>query len=474
MKSEYDLVILGGGIAGYVAAIRAATNGLKVAVVEKEKLGGTCLHKGCIPTKALLKSADVLQTVKRARQFGIETADVTVRFKDVQKRKETIVARLYKGVQHLLQKHKIDVYKGIGRILGPSIFSPNAGTISVERADGKENTLLVPKHVIIATGSSPRLIPGLEVDGTYVLTSDEALSLDRLPNSIIIVGGGVIGIEWASLLNDFGVHVTVVEQGERILATEDEAVVNELKKQFAKRGISIIEKATLRPETVEKKAGMITVGLETDGETMKISAEKLLVSIGRTANIEGIGLENTNIEIKDGAIAVNRYYQTKEPHIYAIGDVIGGMQLAHVAAYEGMIAIDHLLGNDPELLERNRVPRCIYTKPEIASVGLSEEEAIRQGLSVKVRTFPFQANAKALIHGEEEGFIKWIVDQRNDDLIGIHIIGPHATELIAEAALAKLVDAANIEVAETIHPHPSLSEVFAEAAFAVAGKPIHI
>lgn len=474
MANEYDVVILGGGTGGYVAAIQAAKAGLKVAIVEKEKLGGTCLHNGCIPSKTLLRSAEVYQTVKNASQFGIEVSEPSIHFSSVQHRKETIIDELYKGITYLMKKNKIDVYKGRGRILGPSIFSPTPGTISIEHDDGTENTLLLPKYVIIATGSSPRLIEQIDVDGKYVLTSTEALSLTQLPTSMVIVGGGVIGIEWASLLNDFGVKVTVIEQGPRILLTEDEDIAKEAKKQFEKKGITFIENATLLPNTLEKKRDAVQITIERDGEKITVSAEKMLLSVGRTPNIKDIGLENTSIETKNSAIVVNEFYQTKESHIYAIGDVIGGLQLAHVAMQEAIIAIDHIIGNDPEPLQKERVPKCIYSEPQMASIGLTEEEARKRGFDVKVGTFPFKANGKALIYGKSEGFVKFIIDSGNDDIIGIHLIGPNATEMISEASLAKLVDAANIEIAEAIHPHPSLSEVFGEAALAVYGKAIHI
>ncbi len=474
MASEYDLVILGGGMGGYVAAIRAAMHGLSVAIVEKEKLGGTCLHKGCIPSKALLRSAEVLTTVKRASEFGISTGEAELQFPRVQERKQKIVEQLYKGVQQLIKKRKIDVFEGKGRILGPSIFSPTPGTISIERTDGEENTMLLPKYVLIATGSSPRVLPGIDVDGEFVLTSDEALNLTDLPASMLIVGGGVIGIEWASLLNDFGVKVTVLEAGSRILPTEDEDIAKEARKLFEKKGISFITDANLLPTTLIKGENEVTISVEYEGKELQLKAEKMLLSIGRTPNITDIGLENTSIKIENNAIVVNEYKQTEEPHIYAVGDVIGGLQLAHVASYEGVIAVDHLTGNKPQPLYEERVPKCIYSKPEMASIGLTEAEAKKRGLDIKLSTFPFIANGKALIYGEADGFVKLVVDTANDDLLGVHLIGPQATEMISEAALAKLVDAASIEIAEVIHPHPTLSEVFGEAALAVEGRAIHM
>lgn len=473
MAEEYDLVILGAGTGGYVAAIRAAQHGMKVAVVEKEKLGGTCLHKGCIPSKALLRSAEVFQTAKHSEQFGVMTADVSLDFSKVQERKNSIVNQLHLGVQHLMKKGKIDVFEGIGRILGPSIFSPTPGTISVERTDGQENTMLIPQYVLIATGSSPRSLPGLEPDGKFVLTSDHALELEHLPTSIVIVGGGVIGIEWASMLADFGVRVTVIEYAQQILPTEDADIAKEALKQLKKKGISFVTNAKVLAETLQTSENDIVIEAEVEGVTQSFQAEKILLSVGRSPNVKNIGLENTDIEVENGTIKVNEFGQTKESHMYAIGDVIGGLQLAHVASHEGIIAVDHLAGKKPDPINYDTVPKCIYSSPEMASVGLTEAEAREKGFNVKVGSFPFKAVGKALVYGNAEGFAKIIANADNDDLLGVHMIGPHVTDLISEAALAKVLDAAHFEVAEMIHPHPTLSEVIGEAALAVDGLAIH-
>ncbi|ASZ61957.1 dihydrolipoyl dehydrogenase [Bacillus subtilis] len=473
MATEYDVVILGGGTGGYVAAIRAAQLGLKTAVVEKEKLGGTCLHKGCIPSKALLRSAEVYRTAREADQFGVETAGVSLNFEKVQQRKQAVVDKLAAGVNHLMKKGKIDVYTGYGRILGPSIFSPLPGTISVERGNGEENDMLIPKQVIIATGSRPRMLPGLEADGKSVLTSDEALQMEELPQSIIIVGGGVIGIEWASMLHDFGVKVTVIEYADRILPTEDLEISKEMESLLKKKGIQFITGAKVLPDTMTKTSDDISIQAEKDGETVTYSAEKMLVSIGRQANIEGIGLENTDIVTENGMISVNESCQTKESHIYAIGDVIGGLQLAHVASHEGIIAVEHFAGLNPHPLVPTLVPKCIYSSPEAASVGLTEDEAKANGHNVKIGKFPFMAIGKALVYGESDGFVKIVADRDTDDILGVHMIGPHVTDMISEAGLAKVLDATPWEVGQTIHPHPTLSEAIGEAALAADGKAIH-
>jgi dihydrolipoamide dehydrogenase len=472
MAKEYDLVILGGGTGGYVAAIRASQLGLKTALVEKGKLGGTCLHSGCIPSKALLRSAEVYSTMKNSEKYGVLASDIRLDFSKVQERKNAIVSQLHKGVLHLMKQGKIDIFAGLGRILGPSIFSPMPGTISVEMNNGEENEMLLPKNVIVATGSRPRSLPGLEIDSEYILSSDEALVMESLPQSVIIVGGGVIGIEWASMLADFGVQVTVLEYMDRIIPTEDHEISKEMQRLMKKKGVKIVTRAKVLPETLVKDNG-VTISAEVKEEVKAFSADKLLVSVGRLANTEGIGLENTDIQIEKGSIVTNEFYQTKESHIYAIGDVIGGLQLAHVASHEGITAVEHIVGLNPKPLDYELVPKCIYSKPEVASVGLTEDEAKNKGCEVKVGKFSFRAIGKALVLGESDGFVKMVADRNTNDILGVHMIGPHVTDLISEAGLAQVLDATPWEVGHTIHPHPTLSEALAEAALAVDGKAIH-
>ncbi|MDP4161625.1 MAG: dihydrolipoyl dehydrogenase [Bacillota bacterium] len=472
MAQEYDLVILGGGTGGYVAAIRASQLGLKTAIVEKGKLGGTCLHKGCIPSKALLRSAEVFATAKKSDEYGVEIGDVSVNFAKVQERKNKIVDGLHKGVQHLMKQGKIDVFEGMGRILGPSIFSPMPGTISVEMNDGTDNEMLIPKNVIVATGSRPRTLPGLEADGDFVMTSDEALVMETLPKSIIIVGGGVIGIEWASMLSDFGTEVTVIEYADRIIPTEDKEISKEMQRLMKKRGVKIVTSAKVLPETLQKGEG-VAISAEIKGELKEFSAEKLLVSVGRQANTEGIGIENTEIQLDRGFILTNEYFQTKESHIYAIGDVIGGLQLAHVASHEGIVAVEHIAGHSPAPIDYKLVSKCIYSHPEVSGVGYTEDEAKEKGFKVKVGKFSFRAIGKALVYGESDGFVKIVADEETDDILGVHMIGPHVTDMISEAGLAMVLDATPWEISHTIHPHPTLSEAIGEAALAVYGKAIH-
>lgn len=468
MAKEYDVVILGGGTGGYVAAIRAAQLGLKTAIVEKNKLGGTCLHAGCIPTKALLRSAEVYVQSKKALDFGIEVQGVSLQFDRIQQRKEQVVNQLYKGVQHLMKKGKIDVFEGYGRILGPSIFSPMPGTISVEMSDGSENEMLIPKNVIIATGSRPRHLAGLKVDGEKVFTSDEFLTLEQLPKSVVIIGGGVIGVEWASMLIDFEVDVTILEAGNRLIPTEDEAISDEMYKQLTKRGVSIHFNVQLDPSTVQV-AEQVSIPLEGN----MIEAQAVLLSVGRVANTENIGIENTEIELENGSILVNDSFQTKESHIYAIGDVIGGMQLAHVASHEGIRAVEHIVGTQLMPIDYAKIARGVYSFPEVASVGLTEAQARQKGYQVATATFPFKAIGKAIVYGESEGFVKVIADELSNDVVGVHLIGPHATDLISEAALGLFLNASPWEFGQMVHLHPSLSEVIGEAALAIEGKAIH-
>ncbi|WP_087971628.1 dihydrolipoyl dehydrogenase [Oceanobacillus rekensis] len=472
MTKEYDLVILGGGTGGYVAAIRASQLGMQVAIVEKGRLGGTCLHRGCIPSKTLLRSAEVFRQTLKAAEFGVETDNVSLNFTKVQERKAAIVETLYKGVKGLMKKGKIDVYEGFGRILGPSIFSPMPGTISIEYENGEENTMIVPKNVLIATGSRPKSLPGLEIDGQFVMSSDDALQMDELPGSMLIVGGGVIGIEWASMLSDFGVKVTILEYLDQILPTEDAEIAKEMEKQLKKKDITIVKNAKVLPETLTTDTG-ISIRAEINEETKDFNAERMLVSVGREANTANTGIENTEITLNNGYIKTNDYFQTKESHIYAIGDVIGGMQLAHVASHEGIIAVEHMANQNPQILNYENVPSCIYASPEAASVGLNEKTAKEKGYTIKIGKFSFKAIGKALVFGESDGFVKIIADKDSNDILGVHMIGPHVTDMISEAGLAKVLDATPWEITQSIHPHPTLSEVIGEAALAVEGIQIH-
>ncbi|WP_028610458.1 dihydrolipoyl dehydrogenase [Paenibacillus harenae] len=473
MAIQVDVAVLGGGPGGYTAAIRAAQLGKKVAIIEMDKLGGTCLHKGCIPSKSLLRSAEVYATLLEANTYGIQVAEgaVSLDFNNVQNRKEQTVEQLYRGLQSLMKKNGIQMIHGKGRVIGPSIFSPRSGSLAVELPDGEMESV-VSTNLIIATGSIPRSLPGLVPDGEYILTSDEALVMSTLPTSMIIVGGGVIGVEWASLLQDFGVQVTLVEAGSRLLPGEDTEISAELTKLLRRRGVRVLTGVQLQTDSYAGANGEVTISASTPDGDVLLTAEKMLLSVGRLPNVEGIGLENTDIRTENGAILVNAFGQTTEPHIYAIGDVIGGVQLAHAAAHEGIIAAEHISGGKPSAVEHHLIPRCIYSRPEIASYGLTEDGARAKGHDIKTGKIPFQAIGKAIVLGEKDGFVKVIADRRTNDIVGVHMIGAHATDLISEASLAGLLNATPWEVGQMIHPHPTLAEALGEAMLAVDGKAI--
>lgn len=473
MTHTFDMVVLGGGIGGYTAAIRTAQLGKSVAIVEQDKIGGTCLHRGCIPSKALLRSAEVFALMKDSDRFGVGAEAVTLDFTKVASRKDAVVEQLYSGLQFLMKKNKITVFQGKGRLIGPSIFSPRSGTVSVDQGEDEILTL-VPEKVVIATGSRPRSLPGLETDGVSILNSDEALRLEKLPASAVIIGGGVIGVEWASLLSDFGVQVTVVEFAPRLLPSEDEDVSRELERLLKKRGVSVRTGTKVLTESVRKHEGGVTLNVEHREEQAELSAEIALVCVGRQANVEGIGLENTDVKVEGGFIRVNESMQTAELHIYAVGDCIGGLQLAHAAAHEGLTAAEHAWGLKPHKVEPHQVPRCVYSRPETASIGWTEREAKERGRDVKVSKVHFRALGKAIVLGETDGFIKVVADKETNDLLGVHMIGPHVTDYISEAALAQLLDATPWEIGQTIHPHPTLSELLGEAMLAVDGRSINM
>jgi len=469
MTIHADVAVLGGGPGGYTAAIRAAQLGKKAVIIEQDRLGGVCLNRGCIPSKSLLRSAEVFHTVKEAARYGIAVqGEPELRYDAVLERKRAAVEQLYRGLTSLMKKHNIEVIHGKGRIIGPSIFSPRSGSVAVELENGEMETV-VPQQLIIATGSRPRELPGLKFDGIRVLSSDDALNMETLPRDMLIVGGGVIGIEWASMLNDFGVAVTLVEAASRLLPGEDADVSAEMERLLRRRGVRVITSAKLLTDTFERKDDGVAVKIETGEGAVALSAERMLVAIGRTANVDGIGLEATDVAVKDGFIAVNASYQTAEPHIYAVGDVIGGVQLAHAAAREGVIAAEHIAGLKTEPLQPHRIPRCIYSRPEVASIGLTESRALSRGHDVKTSRIPFRASGKAIVLGETDGFVKVIAERKTGDILGVHMIGPHVTELLSEAGLADLLNASVWEAGQLVHPHPSLSEMLGEAMLAIDG-----
>lgn len=474
MQKEYDLVVLGGGTGGYVAAIKASQLGMSVAIVEERKLGGTCLHRGCIPTKAFLRSAEVYHTLKHAEEYGIKAGELGYDFSAVYQRKQGIVAKLEQGIAFLMKKNKVDVYNSRGSIMGPSIFSPLPGAVATTlKDDNGEDIILVPGHLLIATGSEPSSLPGLDFDGKQVLSSDHALDLEKLPASVCIIGGGVIGIEWASIFADFGVETTVLEFAKQIIPMADSDIAKEITKQLKKKGVKIVTEAKVDGSSLEKSPAQVKLSADVKGKKQEFNAEVILVAVGRKANTENLGLDNTKIELEKGHIKTNENYRTKEKHIYAIGDVIGGLQLAHVASAEGERTVEAISGHSPTPINYHHVPKCIYTNPEIASVGLSEEQAVEAGYEVKCGRFDFKSLGKAMVYGDTSGFVKIVSCAKSKDLLGVHIVGPHATELISEAALAQLLDATAWEIGSTIHPHPTLAEAIMEASLDVDGMAIH-
>lgn len=457
---EFDVIVIGGGPGGYVAAIRAAQLGAKVAVVEKDSLGGTCLNRGCIPTKALVASAELVHQLKNAATFGINVDGFSVDFRRVMARKEEIVEGLVKGIAFLLSRHKIESISGFGKLVAP-------GTVEVHKEDGTVEQL-TGKNIIIATGSEPALITALGYNGKTVITSNEALELEDIPKSLLIIGGGVIGCEFASIFNEFGTEVTIVEAMPNILPLVDNEISRRLTMIMKKKGIAIKTKAMI--SSVVEEEGGIKATLETGEE---IRAEKALISIGRTFNTKGLGLENVGVALgAKGEILVDDYLRTNVPGIYAIGDVTNKIQLAHVASAQGLVAVENIMGGN-RVMDYSVVPSCIFTMPEIGTVGITSQEAKARGINAKVGKFPFTALGKARCMEETDGNVKIITDAETDKVLGVHIFGPHATDLIAEAALAIQLGATAKEIAQTIHAHPTLAESMMEAAENVHGLSIH-
>jgi dihydrolipoamide dehydrogenase len=463
---QFDVTIIGSGPGGYVAAIRAAQLGLKTAIVEKDKrLGGTCTLRGCIPTKQLLMSAHIYEQMQHAKEFGVQASEIKLAFADVQKRKDKVVMKNSKGVEFLMKKNTVTVFKGYGRLALP-------GRVEVTGEGGQTETIQT-KNIVIATGSVVRPIPGFETDGVHVVNSDHILELKEVPKSLIVMGAGAVGVEFASVYSRFGCETTIVELMPRLLPLEDEEISRELEKSFRKRGIK--SQLDTKLEKLEKTAaGVRLTGKTSKGEAVNLEAEMLLVAVGRMPFIEGLGLEGTKIRVERGAIQVDEYLRTGEEGVYAIGDVIPTPWLAHLASKEGILAVEQCAGQQGEPINLRRVPSCTYCDPEVASVGLTEKKAREEGYDVKVAKFPFSASGKARILGEEEGFVKVISESKYDELLGVHIIGPHATELIAEACVAMQLESTAEELGRTMHAHPTISEAVMEAAEGIHNQTIHM
>ena len=474
-SNDFDLVVLGAGTGGYAAAFRAGQLGLKVALVDEDKIGGTCLHRGCIPTKALLESASFADRVRHAKDYGVVLpGEVAVDYAAMAARRDAVVKRMWTGLKTLIDKNKVTWIAGRGRLDGPGKVKVNQAGEDGTPGAGGERTLNAT-DIIIATGSRVKSLPGLDPDGTRIVTSDDVLRMDTLPKDIVIVGAGAVGVEFASMYADLGVKVTLLEYLPQIVPLEDAEVSKVLERSFTKRGITVMTGARFDAASVKAGKSGVSLMVGPEGkEPEKLSAELLLVATGRAANIEDIGLETTKVETERGVIKVNGRMRTRESHIYAVGDVIGGLWLAHTAAHEGIIAAHAIAGDrDVHEMDYTAQPRATYCRPEIASIGLTEAQCAERGLKVKIGKVPFQAIAKALIGGEYEGFAKVIADADTNDTLGVHIVGPHATDLIAEASLGFELEATPWEIGAATHAHPTLSEIIGEAALAVDGRSIN-
>ncbi len=463
MSEELDCIVIGSGPGGYVAAIRAGQLGMRVAVVEKDpKLGGTCLHRGCIPTKALLHSASLFDQIKEAGRFGVDVGNATLDGPALASYRTDVVDKNARGIEYLFKKNNVETLHGFGRLVGPQ-------EVEIEGPEGVIRRRA--KNVLLATGSVPRALPFAPWDGLRILNSDHILELDRVPDSLVVLGGGAVGVEFASIFASFGARVALVEMLPRLLPVEDEEVSKELSRVFKKRGIEV--HTDTRLEQVDTQGARLRLDLTSGSESLQLETELLLVAVGRSPVVEKIGLETVGVELEGGYIGVDELQRTSVPNIYAIGDVIDTPWLAHVASAEGVVAVEQMAGLDPRPVDYDRVPSCTYCEPEVASVGLTEAQARERGFEVEVGKFPFTASGKAAILGRTEGFVKVVRETRYDELLGVHIIGAHATDLIAEACVALQIESTAEEIFRTMHAHPTLSEALAEAALAATGRAVH-
>jgi dihydrolipoamide dehydrogenase len=477
-SNDFDTVVLGAGTGGYTAAFRAAQLGLKVALVDQAKVGGTCLHIGCIPTKALLESAAFYERIQHAADFGInflgQGVEPSVDYEKMAARRDQVVKRLWTGLKSLVDKNKVTWIQGRGRLEGGrQVRVQMAGDDGAPGAGGER--ILQGVDVILATGSRVKSLPGLEPDGKRIVTSDDVLASSTLPKSIIVVGAGAVGVEFASMYHDLGVKTTVLEYLPAVVPQEDREVSQALERSFTRRGITVMTNARFDTKAVKAGADGVSLMVGPEGkDQVSMQADMLLVATGRAPNVEDVGLESTRAELDRGFVKVDARMRTKEPHLYAIGDVIGGLMLAHTAGHEGIVAASIIAGvKDVHPVDYIQQPRATYCRPEIASIGLTEQQCQERAIPYKVGKVPFQAIAKALIGGEYEGFAKVIGHKDTDDTLGVHIIGPHATDLIAEASVAFELDATPWEIGGSTHPHPTLSEVLGEAAMNVDGRSIN-
>ncbi len=460
-----DIAIIGGGPGGYVAAIRATQLGMKTCIIEKDKLGGLCLNWGCIPSKALLRSAEVYRLIQEADSFGLQVPEVQFDTKKIIKRSRAVADQLSKGVDFLMRKNKVLHLKGAGRIA-------SKGVIEVSNGEAVA-TVVKAKNIVVATGGYTRSLPGVEIDGKKIISSREALVLDKLPKSMVIIGGGPIGIEFAYFYNAFGVKVTIVEMMPHILPFEDEEIVGHLQRSFKKRKIDLLTETKVESVKTSAKGVSVTVGAK-DGTSKEVKADMALMAVGFGGLTEGVGLENVSVAADRGFIRVDEKYQTNVQGIYAVGDVIGPPLLAHVASAEAVFMVEKLAGHDPTPVDYTNIPGCTYCQPQVASVGMTEKKALEAGHKLKIGRFPFRANGKSIAVGEIDGMVKLIFDEQYGELLGAHIIGVEATDMIAELGLAKSLETTYTEVLKTVHAHPTLSEAVMEAAGDAVGQAIHI
>lgn len=461
----YDLIVIGSGPGGYVAAIRASQLGMKVAVVEKAEIGGICLNWGCIPTKALLKSAQVFQYIKHSENYGIKIeGNIQSDFKKIVERSRGVADGMSKGVQFLFKKNKIELIQGTGKIIKPKL-------VEVSNKDGGK-TNIEANHIIIATGARSREIEGLKQDGKHIIGYREAMTLSELPSSMIIVGSGAIGSEFAYFYNSLGTKVTLIELLPNIVPLCDVEVSKLLGRSFTKAGIKIMTDTSVKKVVVNNGKCQATIQSKKGEETL--DADIVFSSVGITPNLEGIGIEENGIELEKGKVKVDDFYKTNVEGIYAIGDIIHGQALAHVASAEGIICVEKIAGKNPQPINYNNIPECIYTTPEVASVGLTEEKAKEAGYDITVGKFPYSASGKASAGGNKDGFVKLIIDKKYGEIIGAHFIGDNVTEMIAEIVVAKNLEATGHEILKSIHPHPTMSEAIMEAAAAAYGEVIHL
>ncbi len=461
----YDLAVLGSGPGGYVAAIRAGQLGLSSVVIEKrDALGGTCLHVGCIPSKAFLYAAELLDRIGHAKDHGVIVDRVQLDWGVLNKRKERVIRKHAAGVSYLFEKNKVHSVQGFGRLAGP-------GQVEVSRPEGTQT--IYARHVIVATGSEARTLPGLEIDGQNVLSNVEMFELPEQPKRLGIIGAGAVGVEFASMFHSFGTEVTLIEVLPRIVPVEDEEISATLERSFTKRGIQTL--TATRVDKAENQGTSVSLQYTLpDGKQEQRAVDKLLVAVGRKPNTEGIGLESVGIEPERGTIPVNEFMETSARGIFAIGDVVKSQQLAHVASAEGILAVETIAGHKTKPMNYHHMPGATYCSPEIGSVGLTVAEASERGYDVREGKFPFSASSKATILGESEGFVKVVTEAKYDELLGVHIIGPHATDLIAEAVLALELEATSEALMRAVHAHPTLSEAVGEAAHGALGEPIHV